>query len=106
MANRFKPPVKNLTEIDATRALYENDPCVVEGVVSPQSQGGSFADNYDRHGFTFAAWRKQGGALVEQELYLMRAVPKRRRLPGSYLDDFTPYSIQRFRVLLSKCQTR
>jgi len=101
----FAPPsVRSLADIDAAEVSYGNDRVVVQGVVSPESQGGwaGQSDDYEVHCFTFAAWRRLGGPGAERDLTILRAVPP----DADYWGDFPKHAIRRLSVLLSTDGTR
>lgn len=108
MSTAFQPPSSDsLVTVDVAEGVQYNAACIViEGVVSPQGQGGwGGHKGYDVHLLSFAAWRRLGGALVGHELTLLRPVPK--ITPGDGVFEALPaYSIQRMSVLLSTDQTR
>jgi len=77
---------------------------VIEGVVSPSSQGGWFGHNdaYEVHCFALAAWRKGDGPVVDKELTVLRAVPQGH----DYFDDFQACSVHKLSVMLAPGETR
>lgn len=114
MSKPFKPPSgKALVTVETAEGVeYEAKCIVIEGVVSPGSQGGGGGKKgggYDVHFFSFACWRRPGLPLVERELTLLRAVPPfadRQDEDESVFDQFLEYSFQRLRVLMCTDQTR
>lgn len=105
MPPSFRPPsIKSLADIDVADASYGNESIVIQGVVSPSSQGGwpGKNDDYEVHCFSFAAWRKPGEPVPNRELTILRPVPPN----ADYGEDFPEYTIHRIRVLLSKDKTR
>lgn len=105
MPSSFRPPgIQSLADIDVADVSYGNESVVIQGVVSPRSQGGWPGQNedYEVHCFTFAAWRRLGEPLVKRELTILRAVPRN----ADYWADFPEHSIQRISVLLSSDETR
>lgn len=100
MPESFSPPgIKSLANIDTADASYESQCVVIDGVVSPSSQGGWSGENdgYEVHCFSFAAWRRPGEPIVKRDLTILRPVPP----DGDYWGDFPKHSIQRISVLLS-----
>jgi len=98
------PGIKSLADVDVADASYGEESIVIQGVVSPSSQGGwpGQNDDYKVHCFSFAAWRKLGEPIVKRQLTVLRPV-----VPGAdYWDDFPKHSIQRISVLLSSDETR
>jgi len=105
MPKSFSPPgITSLADIDTADASYESQCVVIEGVVSPSSQGGWSGENdgYKVHCFSFAAWRRPGEPIVKRDLTILRPV----RPDGDCWDDFPKHSIQRISVLLSTDGTR
>jgi len=101
----FTPPgIESLADIDTADASYESECVVIDGVVSPSSQGGWSGENdgYKVHCFSFAAWRRPGDDIVKRDLTILRPVPP----GGDYWSDFPKHSIQRISVLLSTDGTR
>lgn len=105
MPSAFHPPrIETLTAIDTADASYGKESIVIQGVVSPGSQGGWSGKNegYFVHRFSFAAWRKPSEPVQNQELTILRAVPSN----ADYEEDFPEYTVQKIRVFLSADQTR
>lgn len=105
MPAAFHPPgIETLTEIDAADAKYGKESIVIQGVVSPGTQGGWTGKNegYFVHCFSLAAWRKPGDPIRNQELTILRALPTN----ADYEEDFPEYTIQKIRVFLSEDRTR
>lgn len=101
----FSPPgIVSLADIDVADDSYGNESVVIQGVVSPGSQGGWPGKNgkYEVHCFTFAAWHKLDAPTMKRDLTILRPVPP----DVDYFDDFPKHSIQRIRVLLSSDETR
>lgn len=82
---------------------YQSNAVIIEGVISPRSQGGWPHD--DVHCFFFGGWQLQGGAVVQRELTLLRPVPK-FSAGHKVFDELPEYSLQRMRVLLSSDDSR
>lgn len=103
-AGPFKPPgIDRLREIDQADCEYEDECIEIQGVVSPEGQGGWPASkDYQVHCFSFSAWRPVGKVLVEQKLTILRPVP-RGDIPFS---NFPRHSVHRIKVLLSNDRTR
>jgi hypothetical protein len=98
-----------LARVDTADAAYDDHMTVVEGVVSPASQGGWRGPSpaYDVHSFTLAGWRVPGGPFSERDLTLLRPVPPWSEGRGAEeMERFPAYSFQRFSVLLSTDRTR
>lgn len=105
MSDSFTPAgIESLADIDTADSSYESQCVVIQGVVSPSSQGGWSGENdgYKVHCFSFAAWRRLGEPIVIRDLTILRPVPP----DGDYWDDFPKHSIQRISVLLSSEGTR
>ena len=105
MVRSFTPPgLKSLAEVDVAHASYESMCTVIEGVVSPSSQGGwpGGNDGYEVHCFALAGWRCFGDTLVKRELTILRPIPPEDDWRGA----FPALSIQRMSVLLSKDRSR
>lgn len=102
MLESFTPPgVETLSEIDVAEGVsYEGESVVIQGLVSPQSQGAVYADKgkYKVHQFHLAAWHRPGEAIRRDDLLILRPLPPDVE---NYFGDFPAYSIQRFRVLIS-----
>jgi hypothetical protein len=100
----YTPPgVKSLPDIDADNASYPAEPVVIQGLVSPESQGGVRAkEAYWTHCFSFAAWRRTGGLVIERQLIILRPVP----LDAEFFEDFPKHTIHRVEVYLSNDETR
>lgn len=100
----FNPPsIDRLADVDQADCEYDEECSVIQGVVSPQGQGGWPAtEDYEVHSFSFAAWRAVGEAIVERQLTILRPVP----VGKNPFDDFQDYSIHRLKLLLSKDRTR
>lgn len=113
MASSFRlPPNISLASVDIAEGVtYETSCRIVEGVVSPCSQGGWSVpgSKFYVHCLTLANWRFDGGPLVGRELTLLRPVPPLRKEDpdGEELfGTFPAYSIQRFSVVLSVVHDR
>jgi len=104
MPTSFAPPGIALGDIDDADASYGSEFVVIQGVVSPSSQGGwpGENDDYEVHCFTFAAWHRLGEPVVKRDLTILRPVPP----DADYWDDFPEHSIHRIRVLLSSDEMR
>jgi hypothetical protein len=105
MPSSFTPPgIESLADVDTADSSYECECVVIDGVVSPSSQGGWSGENdgYEVHCFSFAAWRRPGEPIVKRDLTILRPVPP----DGDYWGDFPKHSIQRISVLLSTDGTR
>jgi hypothetical protein len=104
MPSSRRPARESLPAVDVAKGVvYEDRCCIVEGVVSPEVQGGSErrGQSYAVHIFTFADWRRAGEPLVGHELVLLRRVPC-GRLQEDLLERFPAFSVQRLSALLSK----
>lgn len=99
MTPSFRPPnLDRLTEVDSADCEYAPEPVDIQGVVSPSSQGGWPArDEYEVHTFSFAAWRRIGGRVIERELTILRPVAS----AADSFSDYPEYTIHRLQVLLS-----
>jgi hypothetical protein len=105
MVGSFTPPnIKSLADIDVADTSYGDECVVIQGIVSPSSQGGwpGQNDQYKVHCFTFAAWHRLGEAIVKRDLNILRPVAP----DADYFDDLPAYSIHRMSVLLSADRTR
>lgn len=106
MTAAFDPPsIHQLAVYDNDEpGHYDEDTCVIEGVIDGSGQGGwgGETDNYKVHCFSFAAWRRPGGPTERRELIVIRPVP----IDADYWDDFPKYSVQKMRVLLSNDGSR
>jgi hypothetical protein len=105
MTASFSPPgIKSLAEIDVADVTYGPQSVVIQGIISPSSQGGWPGRNarYAVHFFTLVAWRKPGEKINQRPLTVLRPVPPNR----DYFQDFPAYSLHRMRVLLSSDETR
>lgn len=104
MASSFKPPrLEQLREVDTADCEYTPGFVEVVGVVSPSSQGAwQGAGKYDVHCFSFHAWRRVDGPLINRELTILRPIKPK----SNWLVAFPARSIHRIRVLLSKDETR
>jgi hypothetical protein len=114
MPPTFIPPNRDsLAELDRAEGVAYEDTCtLVEGVISPRSQGGwcGSEPGYDVHSFELAVWRRRGEALVERSVLVMRPVPpfiqSRLSFDPAIFKEYPAFSIQRLSLLLSKDQTR
>lgn len=102
--SNFKPPsLAELVTDEATVCKYNEEIVEIEGVVGPKSQGGwQHSEDYSLHFFCFAAWRRLGQNVVQNELVVLRPVPQ----GGDWFSDFPKLSLQRIQVLLSVDETR
>jgi hypothetical protein len=108
MLKSFHPPeVSSLVEIDICKGVtYSGESEIIEGVVSPESQGVTFGAGKGRfkvHILQLAAWRRSAEPVVAKELIILRAVPNEYK---DCFDDFPKLSVQRFRVLISTDRER
>ena len=100
LPSSYHPPsVRALTDIDSADEVYEDEPVVVQGVVSAGGQGGwhDDDDDYKVHCFSFDAWREPGKPVLKRYLTILRPVPR----DADYSEDFPEYSVQRISVYLS-----
>lgn len=105
MPASFQPPgIRSLADIDVADAAYGKESVVIQGVVSPSSQGGwpGKNDGYEVHCFSFAAWHRLGEPPTKRHLTILRPVPP----DANYFGEFPTCSLQRMRVLLSSDETR
>lgn len=99
----LSPAPHALAAVDIADVEYDSSPVVVEGVVTPDDQGGWPTEHdYDVHCLSFVVWRHLDGPLVEKELLVLRPVEP----DSDYFDDFNGRQQLRCRVLLSKDETR
>jgi hypothetical protein len=95
--------IEQLREVDIAATTYQDDFVEIEGVVSEEGQGGWPRNpDYSVHSFSFAAWRRLGGELVEEKLTILRPVEKET----DWFSEFPKLSIHRVKVLLSDDETR
>ena len=103
VTSKFNPPsIDCLAEVDVADCEYSESVIEIEGVVSPQSQGAVHRKDYHVHMFEFAAWRRPGQPLIEQELTIFRPVDP----AGNWVSEYPKLNICRIRVLMSLDQTR
>lgn len=112
MPSVFRPPgCASLADVDNAEGIaYEDQPRIVEGIISPRAQATVHwpEQEYETHSFSFASWRFPGEAVTGCDLTLLRAIPLRHER-GEYddtLTQFPSYSVQRFSVLLAQDHTR
>jgi len=103
----FTPPsLDRLHEVDqaATAADFQEGILEIEGVVSPESQGGWHLEKLGCgvHCFSFSAWRRPGQELNQQALTILRPVDP----AGGWFDEFDGLTLHRIKVLLYKDQSR
>jgi len=105
IASSSKPPSDDrLAEVDRFGGEYNTECVEIQGIVSLSCQGGWRAvDDYEVHSFSFSAWRRVGGPLVNRRLLVLRPVASD---DGKKYSGFPACSIHRIRVLLSKDETR
>ena len=101
MPASFKPPnATALADVDLADAEYEDACVVVDGLVSPSTQGAwpRGEAGYNVHSFRLAAWRERDGPVIERDLVVLRPIP-----PGhNWSGEFPPLSTCRMSVLPSK----
>jgi hypothetical protein len=105
MARAFHPPeLKSLVEIDTAACAYQPTPTVIDGLVSPSSQGGWPGRNgkYEVFCFELAAWRKLGQMVTPSESTILWPVHQTSD-PWSV---FPSFAITRVKVFLSLDETR
>lgn len=98
---RFPAP-DQLAEVDVADCDYQTEIVEIEGLVSPESQGGWPHGEYSVHSFSFAAWRRPGEELSPHKLLILRPVEPE----GDWFAEYPKWSINRVRVLLSTDETR
>jgi hypothetical protein len=98
-------PLSSLAEIDSADCAYKNALEEIVGVVGMSGPAGFPGAEFDVFTFRFAAWRKVGGELRTQELYVQRKTPKDTPAKTEFA-KFPEGSIHRLRVLLSVDETR
>lgn len=92
---------KIISDIDVSGSEYKSGLFEIEGIISPESQGGYPCDGYSVHMFKLAFWKKIEEAKVNQELLVLRGVNK-----NNYFDDLKPYSAVKINVFLSQSEQR
>lgn len=100
----FKPPpVDQLASVDDADCEYGSELTEIVGLVLFGGQGGWPAtDDYEVHHLDFAAWRRVGEPIVQQELTVLRPVPA----DGDWFAEYPEGTIHKVRVLLSIDETR
>lgn len=90
--------IESLKSIDRANVSYEDKCIVIQGIISPESQGGWPRDGGPEvHCFRLAAWHRPGEPLVKRDVVILRPV----KHGSKYFEDFPAYSIHRMSVLLS-----
>ncbi|TWU34194.1 hypothetical protein [Novipirellula artificiosorum] len=98
------PNLNSLAEVDVADVAYNDQPIVIEGLVSPSSQGASVRDDdgFDVHMFSLAAWKESNGSIIEDELLVLHPVAQ----DHDWGPDFPAFSVHRLKLLLSKERNR
>lgn len=105
LIDSYTPPsISSLSDIDDGNAEYNNEPVLIEGLVSPRSQAASVRDRdgFNVHMFNLAAWKEPGGPIIENELQVLRPILQ----DHDWVADFPSFSSHRLRLLLSTERNR
>jgi hypothetical protein len=96
--------IESLRSIDRANTSYGNKCIVIQGIVSPESQGGWPLNDGDSavHCFSLAAWHRLDEPIIMRDMTVLRPVER----GSKYFDDFPAYSIHRMSVLLSTDEKR
>lgn len=101
MLTTYIPPeVTRLTDIDIFEGVeYNDNSVIVQGVVSPESQGGTYRSNatYKVHAFTLNAWGQVGEQIQSTPLTVLRPIPE----GYNFFGELPANSVQRLKVKIS-----
>ena len=94
---------EQLLNIDSAKPEYSNEIVEIEGIVSPESQGGYSKNDHSVHMFNLSVWNEtEKGKLIEEKLLILRPVDS----SINYFKDVPKYAIVNISVYLSRRKNR